>query len=254
MQVPPQIDRGEQCPACTWGHLGTSGDIWVAAVPPDGSHRLQVPTVLVAGGGSGAALTDGPHEAAGPWVTPPCWVPWKRGSCEKSPLPPGFPPPRGTTGGAKGPTPAGWVPSPGDKWVPVFFFPPFWVPSVGWGHFSGCTGPRNPSASLPVLSHLAPAVPRQCGAGVRLLLWHPRGRWQASRLVIVFFFLLLLLFLFNFLAVISVHGPPLPPFPLPCPLATFPWEERSRQRGEHQVFAGINTSPIGTAPSNTLKG
>lgn len=244
----------QPAPRDIWGHLGTFGDIWVAAVPPDGSHRLQVPTVLVAGGGSGAALTDGPHKAAGLWVTPPCWVPWKRGSCEKSPLPPGFPPPRGTTGGAKGPTPAGWVPSPGYERVPGFFFPPFRVPSVGWGHFSGCTGPRNPSASLPVLSHLAPAVPRQRGAGVRLLLRHPRGRWQASRLVIGIFFLLLLLFLFNFLAVISVRGPPLPPFPLPCPLATFPWEERSGQRGEHRVFAGINTGPIGTAPSNTLKG
>lgn len=27
MQVPPQMDCSEQCPACTWGHLGTCGDI-----------------------------------------------------------------------------------------------------------------------------------------------------------------------------------------------------------------------------------
>lgn len=135
-----------------------------------------------------------------------------------------------------------------------FFFSPFLGPFGGLGAFLGVHGAEE-SQRIPPGAESLGAGGTQAVRGWRAAPAPAPTRQMASLSPCdSFFFLLLLLFLFNFLAVISVHGPPLPPFPLPCPLATFPWEERSGQRGEHQVFAGINTSPIGTAPSNTLKG
>lgn len=161
-------------------------------------------------------------------------APVEEKNIDKSPVLPGlFPASRGNTSGVKGLTPAPWVASSSCPQLPWDEFLPHWSPPrthlrVHKAKHGGI--PEHPSLpgaeSLGASGTQAPAPTRQMASLSPCdLIW----------------------FLFLIFGCYFGPQPPLPPFPLPCPSATFSREERADVVSTRFLHFSASLQPLVTS-------